>query len=197
MTSSAHASYALTSRYATALIELAQDSGKTDAVERDLTALENMIGQSRELAFLVRFPLINRTSQLNAITALAQKAGFDKITQNFLGVLIQNRRLNAILNIISTVRTELSKRRGEITVKVETAQDLTPAQLKALQEALAKGVGAKISIQAKVEPSIMGGMIVTVGSQMIDDSVRHKLERLKAAMAKQANENTSAKAERA
>ena len=197
MTSSAHASYALTSRYATALIELAQDSGKTDAVERDLTALENMIGQSRELAFLVRFPLINRTSQLNVITALAQKAGFDKITQNFLGVLIQNRRLNAILNIISTVRTELSKRRGEITVKVETAQDLTPAQLKALQEALAKGVGAKISIQAKVEPSIMGGMIVTVGSQMIDDSVRHKLERLKAAMAKQANENTSAKAERA
>ena len=101
------------------------------------------------------------------------------------------------MNIISTVRTELSKRRGEITVKVETAQDLTPAQLKALQEALAKGVGAKISIQAKVEPSIMGGMIVTVGSQMIDDSVRHKLERLKAAMAKQANENTSAKAERA
>jgi F-type H+-transporting ATPase subunit delta len=148
-----------------------------------------MMKDSRELSFLVRSPSINRASQLSAITALATRAGFDQLTKNFFGVLIQNRRLSSIGGLINVAIDELATRRGEMTVKVETAQDLTPAQLKSLQEILAEGMNRKISIQARVEPSILGGMIVTAGSHMIDDSVRRKLQRLKAAMARQANEN--------
>lgn len=189
MASAQNASHALTSRYASALIELAEKSGKSDKIERDLTELQAMARDSADLALLVSSPSISRKSQLSAVTAIAEKAGFDLLTKNFLGVLVQNRRLNALNAIINTFKELLAERRGEITVQVETAQDLTPAQLKALQDALTKGMKREVTIRAKVEPSIMGGMIVTVGSKMIDDSVRHKLEKLKASMGKQANQN--------
>ncbi len=183
------ASYALTSRYAGALIELAQESGKTDKVARDLAQLASMLKDSADLSLLVRSQSFSRKTQAQAIMALAQRAGFDLLTMNFLNVLVQNRRLSALKDIIESFQEDLAKRKGEITVQVETAQDLSPAQLKSLQEALMKGMNQNVTIRAKVEPSIMGGMIVTVGSQMIDDSVRRKLERLKVSMSKQANQN--------
>jgi F-type H+-transporting ATPase subunit delta len=192
--SAQNASHALTARYAGALIELAEDSGKSDKIERDLDALSAMIKSSADLRLFIASPSISRKDQVNAVNALADKAGFDKMTKNFLGVLVNNRRLGAIASITETFREELAKRRGEITVKVETAQDMTPAQLKSLQDALSKGMGRDVAIQAKVEPSIMGGMIVTVGSKMFDDSVRRKLERLKVSMGRQANQNSVSKA---
>lgn len=191
MTSAANASVALASRYASAFIALAQDSGKTARIEQDVDRLAAMLKTSSDMAFFVRSPSISRQAQFKALEALAAKAGFDKLTSNFLGVLAQNRRLSALQTIIRVFKEELAKRRGEITVQVETAQDMTPAQLKLLQEALSKGMNRDVSIRAKVEPAIMGGMIVTVGSQMIDDSVRRKLERLKLAMGKQANQNVN------
>ncbi len=197
MTSAQNVSHALTSRYAAALIELSEESGKTAKVEADLAAFAAMVQNSADLALLVRSPSISPKSQAKAIMALAEKAGFDALSSNFLGVLVNNRRLGAVLSVISTFKELLAKRRGEITVQVETAQDLTPAQLKALQDALSKGMKREVSIRAKVEPSIMGGMIVTVGSQMIDDSVRRKLERLKTSMGRQANQNAIAKVENA
>jgi F-type H+-transporting ATPase subunit delta len=187
--SAQNVSHALTTRYATALIELAEESGKSDKIAADLDGLLAMVKDSADLRMLVSSPSISRKSQLAAISALSDKAGFDLTTKNFLSVLVQNRRLNALKAIINTFKETLAKRRGEITVQVETAQDLSPSQLKALQEALTKGMKREVQIRAKVEPSILGGMVVTVGSQMIDDSVRHKLEKLKAAMGTQANQN--------
>lgn len=196
MTSATKASVALTSRYANALIDLAEKAGSAVKVEQDLRQLESMIKESADLLFFVRSPSINQKSQKAAILAIADKAGFETLTRNFLGALVQNRRLNALESIIRAVKDEISRRSGEISVQVETAQDLTPAQLKDLQAALSRSIHQKISIKAKVEPALLGGMIVTIGSKMIDDSVRHKLERLKAAMGRQANENI-AKAESA
>jgi F-type H+-transporting ATPase subunit delta len=197
VTSATKASYALASRYAVALIDLAQDSGNTDQVERDLTELSNMIRDSKDLSLLIRSPSLTRKAQSDALLALADKAGFNKLTKNLFSVLVQNRRLNTLRTIIDAFNEELAKRRGEITVDVQTAQDMSPAQLKSLQESLSKGMGREVSIRAKVEPAIMGGMIVTVGSKMIDDSVRHKLERLKQSMGRQANQNTVAKTAKA
>jgi F-type H+-transporting ATPase subunit delta len=192
--SAQNVSHALTSRYASALIELSEKSGKTDKIAGDLNDLSAMVQSSPDLKLFISSPSLSRASQTKAVNALADKAGFDVLTKNFLNVLVQNRRLGALSPIIETFKELLAKKRGEITVQVETAQDLSPAQLKALQDALTKGMKQDVTIRAKVEPSIMGGMIVTVGSQMIDDSVRHKLEKLKAAMGKQANQNAVSKA---
>ncbi len=189
MISGAKTSSAVTSRYAIALIELAQETGKMNDVEKDLNDLASMIKGAEDLASVVYSPSINAVQQKNALFAIAKKAKFQELTQNFLGVLIQNRRLNAIDAISKAVGDELAKRRGELSVDVQTAQDMTDSQIKALQAALSKGLGRDVSLKARVEPDILGGMIVTIGSQMIDDSVARKLERLKSAMSRQANEN--------
>ncbi|MGB4106456.1 MAG: F0F1 ATP synthase subunit delta [Alphaproteobacteria bacterium] len=188
--SAAKASHAVTSRYALALIELAHESNKIQQVERDLGELTAMIGASRDLASVIHSPSISRDQQHNAIQAVAEKARFDSLTRNFLGVLVKNRRLGAVAGIIEAFRAELSRRRGEVAVEVQTAQDMTASQMEALQRAIAKSLGREVNLKAKVEPSILGGLIVTIGSKMIDDSVARKLERLKAAMSRQSNQNT-------
>ncbi len=185
------ASFAVTSRYALALIELAAESGKTASIEKDLAELEAMVKASPELAGLLYSPVLGVARQSAALQAIAEKAKFDGLTRNFLGVLAQNRRLAATLSIIEAVKAELSKQRGEIAVEVKTAQDMTPAQTESLRKAIAKGLGREVSMKAVVEPSILGGLIVTVGSKMIDDSVARKLQLLKAAMGRQSNENTA------
>jgi F-type H+-transporting ATPase subunit delta len=190
VTSATKASSAVATRYAVALIDLAEEAKILDKVDADLGDLRSMMNESSDLAALVRSPRVNRARQEAALDALAEKAKFQKLTRNFLGVLARNRRMAALEAITAAFHKELSRRRGEITVNVQTAQDMTPAQLKALQDALSKSMNADVIVHAKVEPSILGGMIVTVGSHMIDDSVARKLERLKAAMNKQSNENT-------
>ena len=183
------ASYAVACRYAIALIELAEEAGKLPVIEQNLNDLAAMMAASADLLSLIQAPVMNRAAQAKALMALADKAQFDRITKNFLCVLIDNRRLPYLASLIEAVKQEISVRRGEVTVQVETAQDMTEAQKKALQEALTKGMGREVRLKAKVEPGILGGMIVTVGSKMIDDSVRRKLERMRIAMSGQANEN--------
>ncbi len=180
---------AVSFRYAIALMDLAEEAKKLDKVEKDLSDLRSMISASADLSRLIRSPLVNAGKRGAALQALAEKAKFQDLTRNFLGVLSENGRLNALESIIEAFYGELSKRRGEITVNVQTAQDLSAKQQKALQDTISKAVGSEVFLHAKVEPGILGGMIVTVGSQMIDDSVARKLERLKAAMSKQSNEN--------
>jgi F-type H+-transporting ATPase subunit delta len=191
--SATKASHAVTSRYALALIELASESNKIAQVERDLAELVKMIRASADLSTVIYSPSLSRDKQDKAIQAIADKAKFDGLTRNFLGVLVKNRRLNAVEGIIEAVRTELSRRRGEVTVEVQTAQDMTATQMESLQRAIAKSLGREVALKAKVEPSILGGLIVTVGSKMIDDSVARKLERLKAAMSRQSNTNEKVK----
>ncbi len=176
-------------RYATALVEIAADSNKIDAVERDLNDLEAMLSQSSDLQNLVYSPLISRTQKQKAVQEIAKKAKFQDITSNFLALLSQNSRLNILSAIVNAVRADISRRRGEVAANVQTAFKLTPAQEKALQEALSKAVGQSVAVNLEVKEDLIGGMIVTVGSQMIDDSVKRKLERLKIAMKSNANSN--------
>lgn len=178
-------------RYATALVDIAQDSNKIDAVEKDLNDLEAMVSGSEDLQNMIRSPLISRSQQQQAMQALAAKAKFQDITSNFLALLAQNRRLNMVQGIINAVRMDISRRRGEVSANVQSAFKLSPAQEKALQEALAKAVGKSVAVNVEVKEDLIGGMIVTVGSQMIDSSVKRKLERLKIAMKSNANGNAS------
>jgi len=193
VSSSSQASSVVVQRYAKALIELADESKKLDKVEKDLQDLNAMIQASDDLAATIRSPLYADEALLKTMNALGAKAKFQDITQNFFGVLVQNRRLDALPKIIEAFNHALAKRRGAITVDVQVAQDLSAKQQKELQDALSKAIGKDVAINATVEPGILGGMIVTVGSYMIDDSVRRKLERLKVSMGSGANENVSLK----
>lgn len=178
-------------RYATALVDIAQDSNKINAVEQDLNDLESMIAGSADLQNLIRSPLISRKQQQEAVQAIAAKAKFQDITSNFLALLAQNRRLSMLGGIMNAVRMDMSRRRGEISANVQSAFKLTPAQEKSLKESLEKAVGQAVAIQVEVKEDLIGGMVVTVGSQMIDNSVKRKLERLKIAMKSNANNNLS------
>ena len=180
-------------RYATALIDVAHDTKKIDSVEKDLYALEAMIDGSEDLQRLINSPLLSRPQQINAITAIAKKAKFQAITTNFLALLAENRRLPMLQGMINAAKMDMSRRRGEIAADIKSAFKLTKAQEKALQESLSKAVGQAVAVNVSVDADLIGGMVVTVGSQMIDDSVKRKLERLRRAMQSNANMNTSAK----
>jgi len=177
-------------RYATALVEIAANAKKIDSVEQDLNELEAMIEGSTDLQNLLKSPLISREDQQASIVAIAQKAKFQDITTNFLNLLAQNRRLNMLPSIMNAVHMDISRLRGEVSAHVASAFKLTKEQENALQESLAKAVGKAVSVQVDVQEDLIGGMVVTVGSQIIDDSVKRKLERLKIAMKSNANNNS-------
>ena len=177
-------------RYGAALIDLAQDAKKTKEVEKDLLSLESMIKESDDLKALIRSPLISSEEQGRAMSAIAKKAGFHKLTSNFLGVLVENRRLGMLEDVLVASRQELSKRRGEVSASVQTASALTKKQTEDLQKAISKSVGADVLLDANVNPEILGGMVVTIGSRMIDDSVARKLGRLRSRMGSGSNQNS-------
>jgi len=178
-------------RYATALVDSAEASKKIDAVEKDLNDLEAMISDSKDLQNLIHSPLISQSDKIKAIQAIAQAAKFQNITSNFLALLAQNSRLNIVMAIVKAVRKEISSRRGEVSANIQSAFKLSKEQEKALQESLAKAVGQAVAIQVEVKEDLIGGMVVTVGSQMFDASVKRKLERLKIAMKSNANNNAA------
>lgn len=179
-------------RYATALVDIALESGKSDAVEKDLISFQSALTDSADLVTLIKSPLISRKDKQECLQAIASGAKFQDITVNFLALLAQNNRLNIVNSIINTVYMELSRHRGEISASVQSAFALTKAQEKNLQASLAKAMGQAVSVTVEVDKSLIGGMVVTVGSQMIDDSVKRKLERLKIAMKSEANNNATA-----
>lgn len=169
----------IATRYATALLDMAAEAKALAPVERDMHQLAAMLDASPELQAMVRNPLIDRNRQKNVIAALSQSAGFDKLTQNFLGVLAQNRRLSALSSVIKAFRAEAAKRRGEVEAHVQTAYALSPAQAEQLRHELAQALGSNVALNVEVQKDLLGGMVVTVGSLMIDDSLKRKLERLK------------------
>lgn len=192
MSSAGQASGVVSARYANALIELAEEAKKLDKVEQDLKDIQAMLAESDDLVSAIRSPVIGESALKQAMNAIADKAKFQGITKNFLNVLIENRRLNALDKISEAFFAALAERKGALTVDVQVAQDLSSAQKKELQDALSQAMGADVTIRATVEPSILGGMVVTVGSRMIDNSVRRKLERLKATMGgSSANQNST------
>ena len=188
--SSTSVSSVVLSRYAGVLVDLAEDAGLVEKVSKDFRDMGSMIEASSELQHVVFSPLINRKKQEKLIDDIAASAKFQTLTKNFLGVLVQNRRLNALLGIIKAYEREIATRSGEVLVQLETASELTKTQEKQFRERLSKALGSDVSIQTSVVPEILGGVVVTIGSYMVDDSVRRKLERLGTALRQGSNQNT-------
>jgi len=169
-------------RYASALVDLAMESNAIPQIEQDVRDLQAMVAGSDALQSLIRSPLIGADAQQAALAALADTAKFHALTRNFLLLLAQNRRLSALDAILKAVTDTLSARRGEVRARCESAQELSAAQKKMLEENLSKTIGHPVAVDAKVNPDLIGGVVVTLGSVMIDDSVKTKLERLGRAM---------------
>lgn len=169
-------------RYASALYELADEAKALDQVAADLKALKAMMASSADLVRLIRSPVLGRSDQAKAVMALAQKAGFHDLTGRFVGTLAANRRLFALASVTEAFLAELARRRGEATADVTSAVPLTPSQTAALEEALRSVVGSKVTFDLKVDRSLIGGLVVRVGSRMIDTSLATKLRRLHLAM---------------
>lgn len=173
---------AIAQRYAAALFELAEQQNALDQVAADLKAFRDMAAGSDDLTRLLRSPVIGRDAQTRAITAVAQQAGFSDLTRRFLGTLAANRRLFAVSGIIGAYLERLAAKRGEVTATVMAAAKLTDKQLASLTETLKAAVGGAVAVDVKVDPSLLGGLVVRVGSRMIDNSLRTKLQHLQLAM---------------
>jgi len=172
----------LTGRYASALIELADAAKSLDKVAEDLASLRSMIQDSDDLGRVISSPVLSREEQVNVMTALCAKAKMDSLTTNFVGTVAQNRRLPALIGMINAFLNELSRRRGEAKAHVTSAKKLTAGQLKAVSDVLKKSVGSKVSLEADVDETLLGGMIIKVGSQMIDSSLKTQLQQLHLSM---------------
>jgi F-type H+-transporting ATPase subunit delta len=169
-------------RYASALFELAKEQGQQMPVEQDLIKFQGLMDQSEDLRHLVTSPVFTAEAQGKAIAAIAAKAGISGLTSNFLKVLAANRRLFATADIVKAFRAIAARARGEVSAEVASAQPLTDAHMQALKDQLRGTVGKDVSITAKVDPNLLGGLIVKVGSKMFDSSLRTKLDTLKIAM---------------
>ncbi len=172
----------LAGRYALALLDLADEDKSLDTVADDLRALARMIDESEDLRRLLRSPLISREQQETALAAVLDKAGLGQTTCHFAQVVARNRRLFVLPQIIDTYLSELARRRGEVTAQVTSAVALSDAQRQALIESLNSSVGGKVQVDVTVDDSLIGGLIVKIGSRMIDNSLRSKLQRLQLAM---------------
>lgn len=169
-------------RYASAFLDLADDKKQLDKVADDLRGLRDLLRESEDLRRLIRSPLYSREQQSRALEAVLAKGEFSDLTRRFVSVVAANRRLFALPEMIEAYLVELSRRRGEVTAEVTAAQELTKAQRDALSEQLRKAVGNKVDLDLQVDPALIGGLVVRVGSRMIDASLKSKLQRLQIAM---------------
>ncbi|MDY0881710.1 F0F1 ATP synthase subunit delta [Dongia soli] len=172
----------LATRYAAALFELAESKHQLDAVATDLAALAKMVADSADLKRLINSPVLSRAEQGKAMAAVLKAAGFGELTQKFIGLVAQNRRLFAVPAVIKAFQKRLADKRGEMTAEVTAARPLTDAQQAAVSDAIKRVVGGKVAIDVKVDPSLLGGLIVRIGSRMIDSSLKTKLQKLQFAM---------------
>jgi F-type H+-transporting ATPase subunit delta len=170
-------------RYATALFELALEAKSLDAVKADLDRFDALVGESPDLMRLVRSPVFGSDEQLKAVTAVLDKAGIGGLAGNFIKLAAQNRRLFAVRDMIKAFRALVARHRGEISATVTVAETLNEQHLAALKDALKAVTGGKeVDLAVKVDPSIIGGLIVKLGSRMVDTSLRAKLNSIKHAM---------------
>jgi F-type H+-transporting ATPase subunit delta len=172
----------LAGRYASALFGLARDERQIDAVSRSLDALASALVDSREFAELIASPLISRKDAAKAFAALSPELGLDPITTDFLGVLARNGRKNALRPIIRAFKRIAADHRGEISAEVTSAHPLKDDQVEALKAQLKKRAGRDVTLDLAVDPDILGGIVIKLGSEMIDSSIRTKLNRLASAM---------------
>jgi F-type H+-transporting ATPase subunit delta len=169
-------------RYATALFELARDERAIDAVLLDLDNFNALLDDSADLRRLVRSPVFSADMQVKALTVVLDRAGITGISANFLKVLTANRRLFAVSDVIRAFRALVAKFKGEASADVTVAEALSDKNLGALKTALKSVTGKDVALHVKVDPSIIGGLVLKLGSRMVDSSLRTKLNSIKHAM---------------
>ena len=169
-------------RYATALFELAQESKSIDQIGGDLERFAALLDGSEDLARLVRSPVFSAEDQGRAISRVLAKAKISGLAANFIALVTENRRLFAVREMISAYHKLVAIDRGEVSAEVTSAEKLTTAQKTKLKAALKAQVGRDVIMEEKVDHTILGGLIVKVGSRMVDNSLRTKLQNLKIAM---------------
>jgi F-type H+-transporting ATPase subunit delta len=172
----------LAGRYAIALFELAEEQKQLDAVGGSLAALKRALAESADFRELTTSPLIGREQAVRAVAAAAQAMKLDPITTNFLGVLAKNRRLGQLGAVIRAFNTLAARHRGEITAEVTSAHALDEGQVDAIRKNLRARMGRDIAVDLSVDPAILGGLVVNIGSRRIDGSIRTKLNSLAKAM---------------
>ena len=169
-------------RYATALFELARDQKSVDSVKADLDKFSALLTESPDFLRLVRSPVFTADAPAKALEAVLAKAGIGGIAANFLKVLTKNRRLFAVADVIRAFRALVAQFKGEATAEVTVAEPLSDANLDALKAALKSVSGKDVDLNVKIDPSIIGGLVVKLGSRMADSSLRTKLNSIKHAM---------------
>jgi len=169
-------------RYASSLFELALETGSIDSVSADLDRFQALLDESEDLRRLVASPVFSAEDQQKAASAVAEKAGISGTVLNFIKVVAGNRRLFALPGMIRAFREIAADHRGEVTAEVTSAHALTATQEKELKSALKGVTGKDVTIAVTIDPSILGGLIVKVGSRQIDTSLRTKLSTLKLAL---------------
>jgi F-type H+-transporting ATPase subunit delta len=169
-------------RYATALFELALAENALDAVKADLDRFDALLADSADLARLVRSPVFGAEEQTKALAAVLDKAGIGGLAAKFLKVVASNRRLFAVREIIKAFRTLVARHKGEVTAEVTLAEQPSEAHLAAIKDALATVTKKDVQVDVKVDPAIIGGLVVKLGSRMVDTSLRTKLNAIKHAM---------------
>ncbi len=172
----------LSGRYATALFGLALEKKSIDSVAASLGALTKALDTSSDFRSLISNPLVTRDQAVKAVAGLARAMKLDKLTSNFIGVLAQNRRLGELINVITDFNGLVASHRGETTATVTSAHKLEAAQVTALKKQLKAKVGSDVTVVQKVDPAILGGLVIKIGSQMIDSSIKTRLNTLATAM---------------
>lgn len=168
----------IASRYVKALFDVAHAASALDAVEKDMVALGHMLAQSEDFQHFLVNPLLSRESQTDAMTALLAKIKAHKIMQPFMATLARHRRLAILPEVTQLFAEAVQKARGEMTAELVTAAALKPAQIKSVTERLGQAYGKKINLDIRQDASLLGGMVVKVGSLQIDGSIAGKLQRL-------------------
>ena len=169
-------------RYATALFELALEGKAVDQVKSDLAAFDALVASSPDLTRLVRSPVFSADEQAKALAAVLDKAGIKGVAANFLRVIASNRRLFAVREMIRGFNALVAKHKGEVTAQVTVAEKLNDARMNEIRDSLKAVTGKDVQIDVDIDPSIIGGLKVKVGSRMVDASLRTKLNSIKFAM---------------
>ena len=169
-------------RYAQALFDLALETGRLDAVRADLKSLKTAWLESADLRRLATSPVIAAEDQQKGLVAIAAKAGFEQTTRNFLGLLAQNGRARDLAGVITGFEALYAKHTGVVAAEVVSTQELTAVQLTHIRNALRQALGKAPELTTRIDPSILGGLKVKVGSKLFDASLKTKLDQMKFAL---------------
>jgi F-type H+-transporting ATPase subunit delta len=169
-------------RYATALFELALESDAVDAVKADLERFDAMVGDSADLLRLVRSPVFGADEQEKALGAVLERAVIGGLAAKFVKLVAANRRLFSVRDMVKAYRALVARHKGELTAQVTVAEALSDAHRAAIGDALKSVTGKDVGLDVNVDPAIIGGLVVKLGSRMVDSSLRTKLNSIKHAM---------------